>query len=110
MYYQYDGYPSGLGADIAKFLQPIDIVNGFSPGDESGIVANGMGCLAAQLIAHQKQGVGGVYIVHCNPGSDHWQDFEYHIYKKRVEVKNPKNLMFSGSWEDFRYFCEEDDS
>ena len=52
MYRQYDGYPSGHGSNLAEFLNSFDaIVNGISVGDNRKI-ANGMGCLAAQLIAH----------------------------------------------------------
>lgn len=110
LYYQYDGYPSGVGLDLAKFLRPIDVINGFGLNDKAGVAANGMGCLAAQLIADQKKGIGGVYVVPCESNSDHWQEFEYHIYKEKVTVKNPKNVMFSGNWVDFLNFCDEDES
>lgn len=30
MYRQFDGYPSGHGADLADFLLPLRLVNGFS--------------------------------------------------------------------------------
>jgi len=62
LYRQYDGYPSGHGAELAEFLgQFAAITNGISMG-ESRKTANGMGCLAAQLVAHFKQSVGGFYI------------------------------------------------
>ena len=52
MYRQMDGYPSGHGADLAEFLAPIKMVNGLGSDAES--VANGTGCLAAQIVAHFK--------------------------------------------------------
>jgi hypothetical protein len=61
IYRQMDGYPEGLGAELAEFLAPFTIVNGFGGGDPTP-VANGMGCLAAQVVAHLKDGVGSVYL------------------------------------------------
>lgn len=107
LYGQYDGYPSGHGADIAKFLSPLELVNGIPVGDERRI-ANGMGCLAAQLVATLKNGVGGFYInpvdtVECN------QDYEYHIYTDNVVVKRyDGQVMFKGNWKEFESFCSED--
>lgn len=107
LYGQYDGYPSGHGADIAKFLSPLELVNGIPVGDKRKI-ANGMGCLAAQLVAALKDGVGGFYInpvdsVECN------QDYEYHIYADNVIVKRyDGQVMFKGNWKEFESFCSED--
>ena len=59
MYRQFDGYPTGHGAELATFLNSFDaVVNGIPFGDKRKI-ANGMGCIAAQLVAHFKTGVGG---------------------------------------------------
>lgn len=60
MYRQYDGYPEGHGVELGKFLAGIKIVNGYGSVDH---VANGMDCLAAQVIAHFKDGVGGFYLM-----------------------------------------------
>ena len=55
MYRQFDGYPSGHGAELAEFLNSFDaIVNGIRIGDTRKI-SNGMGCLAAQMIAFFKK-------------------------------------------------------
>lgn len=61
MYRQYDGYPKGHGLELAEFLASGTMVDGFSL-EETGIVFNGIGCLAAQVIAHFKDGVGGFYL------------------------------------------------
>lgn len=60
MYRQYDGYPSGHGNELKEFLTPFSVVNGIA--DRSAKVANGMGCLAAQVIAHFKTEVGNIYL------------------------------------------------
>ena len=103
MYRQYDGYPSGHGRELAEFLSPLTIVNGI--GRETANIANGMGCLAAQLVAHFKDGVGQFYL-HPVSAKDCGQDYEYHVYENRVVVKNYNgNEIFSGTWENFDKFC-----
>jgi len=87
IYRQYDGYPEGHGQDLAKFLSEFTIVNGFSPGSQDKKVANGTGCLAAQLVEYLKEGqVGGVYLEQCNgePG-DSWEEYIYTLYPKEGE-------------------------
>ena len=63
MYRQYDGYPTGHGDELAAFLKPFTIVNGLrgSKGQPEAI-ANGMGCLAAQIVAHFKKVPGELYL------------------------------------------------
>lgn len=105
MYSQYDGYPSGHGLELAKFLCSKTLVNGF--GTETEGLANGMGCLAAQLVAHFKNGVGGIYI-HAITTTDCGQEFEYHVYKDRVTVKDGSGEnLFTGPWVYFETWCKE---
>lgn len=60
MYSQFDGYPDGLGRSLIEFLKKIKMVNGISFNEERK-VANGMGCLAAQLVIEFKKEAGGYY-------------------------------------------------
>lgn len=64
MYRQFDGNPSGHGKELCEFLSNMTIVNGYSGGMAAGTHANGMGCLAAQVVAHfkNKAGLGGIYL------------------------------------------------
>jgi hypothetical protein len=78
MYRQYDGYPTGHGAELAEFLAPFHMVNGLGF-DEKRKVANGMGCLAAQLVANFKGEAGGFYL-YPTSAVDCGQDYEYHIF------------------------------
>lgn len=79
LYGQYDGYPDGMGRDLVDFLAPFRIVNGFGSDAEMGKTANGMGCLAAQLVKHFKQEVGNIYV--SSPGaSDCWEEYVYEVY------------------------------
>ena len=61
IYQQYDGYPDGVGKSLAEFIQSGKFVNGL--GVKKSLVFNGMGCFAAALIKHLKDGPGGTYIV-----------------------------------------------
>lgn len=64
MYRHFDGYvEGGHGDDLKNFLKDIKVVNGL-PLNADDKFANGMGCLAAQLVAHFKAdaGPGGIYI------------------------------------------------
>ena len=78
MYRQMDGYLEGHGAELAAFLLPITTVNGIGDYNANGI-ANGAGCLAAQLVAHFKDGVGGIYLQAPMPDGEHDNDFTYVI-------------------------------
>jgi hypothetical protein len=102
IYRQYDGYPSGHGHELAQFLDSKTLVNGF--GKQNSFEANGMGCLAAQLIVQLKHGVGGIYIYPIS-STDCFQDYEYHVYEDRVVVKDPTAVIFEGTWEEFGQFC-----
>jgi hypothetical protein len=109
MYRQFDGYPSGHGAELAEFLAPFKIVNGLSLNDTLKKSANGMGCLAAQMIAHFKKSAGNIYIQEPILGQDSWQDYEYHVYENRVVVKNPSEVIFGSCWSEFAEFCSSDE-
>ena len=102
IYRQYDGYPSGHGHELAQFLDSKTLVNGY--GEQNSFEANGMGCLAAQLIVQLKHGVGGIYIYPVS-STDCFQDYEYHVYEDKVIVKDPTVVIFEGTWEEFAQFC-----
>ena len=120
MYRQYDGYPSGHGKELAEFLEPITMVDGI--GTIKAAIANGPGCLAAQLVAHFKDGPGGIYL-EPTTAVDCGQDYEYHIAThgegveltitcQRIEGLRPfrRKKIFDGSIEEFKAFCEKEDA
>ena len=121
MYRQYDGYPTGHGAELAEFLNSGRVVNGINGiGKERQF--NGMGCLAAQMIANFKQSAGGFYI-HPVVQQSCGQDYEYHILNVDGEFKievyycgcnmfgmssdYESEVIFSGSLPEFIEFCKE---
>ena len=89
LYRQYDGYPTGHGQELAKFLNSGRMVNGLE-NDPKERLFNGAGCLAAQLVANFKTDAGGFYLYPTETG-DCGQDFEYHVYTDgdiRVKIMN----------------------
>lgn len=100
MYRQFDGYREGHGRELAAFLNSFDAVtNGIQTGG-SRKTANGMFCLAAQMIAHFKRDAGQFYLHHPDE-RNLWQEYEYHIYQDRVEVVAYDKTIFIGSWREF---------
>tara|TARA_R100000322_G_scaffold19597_1_gene12535 strand:- start:107 stop:544 length:438 start_codon:yes stop_codon:yes gene_type:complete len=86
----YDGYPSGLGVTLANYLSDYDIVNGI-PNNYTGFqgpIANGIGCLAAQLVSYLKDEPGNIYL--RPPQDKTWEDYIYYIW-----VKEGSRIMIS---------------
>jgi len=123
MYRQYDGYPEGHGTELADFLNSGKVVNGIGA-NETERVFNGAGCLAAQMIAHFKEGAGGIYIEPIT-AKDCGQEYEYEIIVdydthevtfKCIEVgyidskgkyKTGKRTLFEGKPSEFDQFVEK---
>ena len=78
IYHHYDGYPEGLGVTLASYLEDKKVTNGLGKRDDFTMF-NGMGCLAASLVAELKDGPGNVYIE--DPNRKHgWLDYEYFVW------------------------------
>lgn len=96
MYRQMDGYPTGHGQDLKDFLSGFVIGNGIGCNMPKKY-ANGMGCLAAQMVAEFKDGPGGIYLV--NHG-DAGQDYDYHLYqvdgKVFVKIVRYDGVIYDG--------------
>lgn len=111
LYRQMDGYPSGHGKDLADFLVGRVVVNGYNSNTPQK-ASNGMGCLAASLVAELKDDIGGFYLFPTNTRKA-GQDYEYHIYPNteggvNVIVKCHKKTVFKGDTDQFLLFCEEE--
>ena len=108
MYRQHDGYPEGHGAELLAFLEPIQIVNGFTNSQIKQ--ANGAGGLAAQMVAHFKTGVGGFYIEPPMVGVEFDNEFTYAIVVEgdviKVVVYEWDDSIFSGTVPEFKKFIE----
>ena len=108
MYRQFDGYPDSHGQELADFLKEGKLVNGL--GGDDGRVFNGMGCLAAQVVAHFKTGPGGFYISSVKDR----QQFNYEVIgdfntrKLTLVCKNTSGrVLFKGDPKDFEAFAKK---
>lgn len=111
MYRQFDGYPAGHGAELAGFLSGILVVNGLGLRGRR-VVANGGGCLAAQMVAHFKTEPGGIYLAELEQQDN---DYTYRVSVNTyepdkgisIEVLEGGDQVFSGSVGQFVEFCEQ---
>lgn len=87
IYRQFDGYPTGHGADLAEICN-MQIVNGYNGDMKVGTHANGMGCLAAQIIQRLKAeaGLGGIYLQPPEGEISEWVEFVYLVRGKPGEI------------------------
>lgn len=116
LYRQFDGYPSGHGVDLFAFLDEKVIVNGISHNTPKK-AANGVGCLAAQLVSRFKSEIGGIYVYPVD-FTDCGQDYEY-IVNVEGELDGPRNITvqvigyhgieFTGTVAEFGAWCSKPD-
>ena len=107
MYRQFDGYPEGHGQELANFLNELTVGNGIPEYGDLFTFANGMGCLAAQMLVWFKKTPGGFYIHPIDFNQDCWQEYEYHVYSDRITLFNGSGEhLFTGPWSGFLEFCK----
>ena len=116
VYLQYDGYPSGHPVETAEWLAGGKVVNGLGM-NETKLVFNGGGCLAAQFIAKMKDGPGGTYIHSLDSRGESWEDYLYDIIVKEdntiefvcYDNNDEKTELFRGTPKNFvkKYKKEE---
>lgn len=123
MYRQYDGYPTGHGAELAEFLNQFEaITNGIRVG-ETRRTANGMGCLAAQMVSHFKGEQAGGFYLYPVSANDCGQDYEYHVYSDQrgicvritdrgynmfgLTMSDKNEAIFDGTLAEFTAFCTQ---
>lgn len=74
VYFQYDGYPTGVGKEIFDKFKEFKVGNGINFSDPEPY-ANGMGCFGAQFVSAMKDGPGGVYL-----SISESEQYVYHLY------------------------------
>ena len=106
LYRQYDGYPTGHGRDLLSFLNNMEVVDGIS-NTEKRRIANGMGCLSAQVVAHLKEAPGDFYL-HSAGTRDIGEEFIYTLYyteELRIKVQDTYDDgsdLFDGNMKSFK--------
>lgn len=111
VYIHSDGYIEGVGLELARFLNDIEITNGgYFVSQKGKNYANGISCLAAQYIAHIKTGIGTVYMTSA-------KDSQEYNYKVTVDSDNNvkvvadlanDEVLFEGDKKDFLDFCRSE--
>lgn len=96
IYRQMDGYPSGHGLELAQ-LCDLKMVNGIYLGEKRK-VANGMGCLAAQIVAALKDGPGGIYLEPAGGEISDWVEYIYVVRGKEGETPTIECTTQTGQW------------
>ncbi len=104
LYRQMDGYLSGHGEDLKDFLKDITVGNGIRVGAPTGKFANGGYCLAAQIVAHFKDGAGGFYLYSAGT-RDIGEEYIYYVYPSndkpiRLVVEAHGSIIFDGTVND----------
>ena len=106
-YRQYDGYPEGHGTELLTFIDNMKIVNGISLYKNEKI-ANGMGCLAAQVISHFKEETGKFYLYSAGT-RDVGEEFIYTLYyteELKIKVQDTydgeDNVIFDGNTKEYK--------
>ena len=101
MYRQHDGYPSVHGQELFEFLKPFTIIHGLSGQEQKmGTHANGVKCLAAQLVGEFKKALGGIYLYPA--GSEgHGEEYTYTVScdsdsQLNLEVRGGQIILFKG--------------
>lgn len=117
MYRQYDGYPSGHGIQLAEFIAQGKMVNGIGA-KEQQLVFNGMGCLAAQVVAHFKEGPGNIYL-HRGGTTNCWEEYRYEVIHnedtneltfKCIEVHGKVKVLYEGTVSGFLEFVAKEEA
>jgi hypothetical protein len=103
LYIQYDGYPTGVGAQIKDILGGKTMVNGYNDADTQ---INGAGCMGAMLIDGLKNGCGGVYLT--DPSEEERESYHYEVRcdgpGKPIHLKvcgYDDQVLYEGSLDEF---------
>lgn len=108
MYRQLDGYLDGHGKELKELFAGKPIINGIN-GQNFKEAFNGMGCLAATMVAHFKDSIGGFYLY---PAGTSKIDEEYVYIIRNVEdrvhlkvkcVYGGGEVLYDGFIDDFDY-------
>lgn len=107
IYRQMDGYPEGQGKDLYDILQGRSLVEGFQMEHRKmeRYPFNGMGCLAASLVAGLKTGIGSIYMCPSTPIDTlpaemdrNYAEWAYVIYPGKGKHRNTiRVLVYEGS-------------
>lgn len=107
----YDGYPNGVGMDLARIMAEGQLVHGLGQDRTLGKYFNGDSCMAASVIALMKKEPGNIYLYPTNQDMD--TNYTYVINvddKEEITIKMTGGKSFEGTLEGFiqEFGTEED--
>lgn len=101
IYVQCDGYVEGVGHKLAKHIGHHTIINGIG-GEDSSDAANGMGCLAAQIVAGLKDGIGHIYLQHLDHANYTYTITENEEHRLNVAILEGDEEIYNGLLSELR--------
>ena len=111
IYQQFDGYiEGGVGEKLIRLLEDRVVVNGYTMEDKERRNFNGMACLAAEVVAHFKDGIGGAYIQALD--EDYVGSYDYTIscigdgkdskpQRLKIKMQSYGEVVYDGLIDDF---------
>ena len=111
IYQQFDGYiEGGVGEKLIRLLEDRVVVNGYTMDDKERRNFNGMSCLAADVVAHFKDGIGGAYIQALD--EDYVGSYDYTIscigdgkdskpQRLKIKMQSYGEVVYDGLIDDF---------
>jgi len=111
IYQQFDGYiEGGVGEKLIRLLEDRVVVNGYTMEDKERRNFNGMSCLAAEVVAHFKDGIGGAYIQALD--EDYVGSYDYTIscigdgkdskpQRLKIKMQSYGDVVYDGLVDDF---------
>jgi hypothetical protein len=98
----YDGYPEGVGLDLARIILEGKLVNGLGPNRTLGAYFNGDSCMAASVIALMKKEPGNIYLYPTDDDFDANYTYEINVTKnKTIDFTMTGGRSFEGTLEGF---------
>ena len=88
---QFDGYPDGVGMDLARIMTEGQLVNGLGQDRTLGKYFNGASCMAASVIALMKKEPGNIYLYPINQEMD-----TNYTYVINVDEENEITIEMTG--------------
>lgn len=98
----YDGYPDGVGLDLARIMAEGQLVHGLGLDRTLGKYFNGDSCMAVSVIALMKKEPGNIYLYPTNQDMD--TNYTYVINvdeKEEITIKMTGGKSFEGTLEEF---------
>ena len=87
----YDGYPDGVGMDLARIMAEGELVHGLGLDRTLGKYFNGASCMAASVIALMKKEPGNIYLYPTNQDMD-----TNYTYVINVDEENEITIEMTG--------------